>query len=226
MRQVTIGTVLLLAVLIAAGCVPQATPQPTAIVELATPEELPTVETLPTGEPQDEATQEATEPSRADSGSQTTGIAIVDEVIAAVLSGDGDLTFPLINFTTAGCTAAEGLGGPPKCLPGQPEGDPVDYLSVLGPGEGVTVPPDEVNSLLPLPAESLHGVYRVPEDAFEEPGWPVGEYGLVFSSTDSFTPSFTVRVDEGGIVRLDYHMEPAEEVLERDAGEIILGPPE
>jgi hypothetical protein len=209
MRQVYAGIVLLIAGLSAVGCGAQPAETPAA------------VETLPGEEPQAEATSEST---GGDTGAQTTGIGIVDEVIAAVLSGDGDVTYPLISFTTAGCTTAEGLGGPPKCLPGQPEGDPVNYLPVLGPGEGVTVPPDEISSLLPFPVESLYGVYRVPDDALEEPGWPVGEYGLVFASTDSFTPALTLRVDEGGIVRADYHMEQPGEVLERDAGEVILGP--
>ena len=79
----------------------------------------------------------------------------LDPVISAVLSNDLEARRALIHFTTAGCTNAQGLGGPPKCEPGQTEGTPVQYLPILGPGEGVTVLPEDLDRSLDFQAETL-----------------------------------------------------------------------
>ena len=84
----------------------------------------------------------------------------VNRVATAVLSNDLEARRELVHYTTAGCTNALGLGGPPKCDPGQAEGTPVDYLPILGPGEGAPILPEAVNEVLGFPAETFYAAYR------------------------------------------------------------------
>ena len=77
-----------------------------------------------------------------------TGISELDRLAAVVLDNDLEARRELLRFTTAGCTTADGLGGPPKCDPGQAEGTPVDFLPIMGPGEGLALLPGEVDESL------------------------------------------------------------------------------
>lgn len=63
---------------------------------------------------------------------ERTGIAELDSIIEIALSGDAAQLRSLIEFTPAYCTNAEGLGGPPKCLPDEAEGALVEVLPFLG----------------------------------------------------------------------------------------------
>lgn len=146
---------------------------------------------------------------------------MVDRVAAAILAQDVSATRELIHFTTAGCTNADGLGGPPKCVEGQAEGAPVDFLPMLGPGEGATILAEDVESVLPLAASELVGVYAVPEDAYEDPVWPAGDYGLVFASSDAFIKTITVLVTDDGIVRVNHHMESPADVIAASGGTLV-----
>jgi hypothetical protein len=147
----------------------------------------------------------------------------------------------LVDFTTAGCTNADGLGGPPKCQPGQAEGTQVDYLPVLGPGEGAPVLPDAVDESLDFPAEALYAVYRRADEPIRDIYYPPGEYGLFFTTgePESAVQYILVHADMAGrIVRLDYLACPVneageiiemeglacspEQLMARDAGEVLL----
>lgn len=168
----------------------------------------------------------------------------VNRVAIAVLSNDLEARRKLVHYTTAGCTTADGLGGPPKCAPDQAEGAPVEYLPVLGPGEGVPVLPEAVDGVLDFPAEAFYAAYRRSDEPIRDVYYAPGEYGLFFA-TDETEPNIQfvlVHADaEGHIVRLDYLACPVdkdgqivevdgltcspEQIIERDAAELLLAPP-
>lgn len=177
-------------------------------------------------------------------GNWSTGIPEVNRIVTAVLSNDLDARRELVRYTTAGCTKADGLGGPPKCDPDQAEGTLVEYLPVLGPGEGVPVLPEAIDETLDFPAETLYAAYRRTDEPIRDIYYPPGEYGLFFATGEGQTNFQFVLVHAGTagrIVRLDFLACPVDEngqiveaagltcspeqIMERDAGEILLSPP-
>jgi len=156
-----------------------------------------------------------------------TDIAIVDTIIDAVLADDRDALRELVHYTITGCTHADGLGGPPKCESGQAEDTPVEVFPVLGPGEGSHVQRGDIDRVWPPGPKTLYAVYRVSGDAYREESWPAGDYGIVFRIDGEPFPAMALRVDAGGIVRLDYGAVTSIQVsLERDVDEFILPPPD
>src|SRR5829696_4352728 len=61
-----------------------------------------------------------------------TGVEVVDKVLAAVARGNTEELRSLIQYTAAPCTTAQGMGGPPKCNEGEPEGQMLQVLPFLG----------------------------------------------------------------------------------------------
>ena len=146
----------------------------------------------------------------------------VDRVIDAMLDADRSAFRGLIRFLTAPCTTREGLGGPPKCGPGETDGTPVEAFPVGGP-EGTFVRPVDIDRLLPGQMTGLYAVYRVPASAYRESYWPAGNYGVVFLRPDN---SFLIaRVDEAGIVRLDYPPVSSPDGLSGWIGQEMVLPP-
>jgi hypothetical protein len=171
----------------------------------------------------------------------TTGIPELDQLITVILSNDLAARRELVNYTSTGCTNAEGLGGPPRCQPGQAEGTPVEYLPVLGPGEGVPVLPEAVNETLDFPAEALYAAYHRADEPVRDIYYRPGEYGLFFTAGEGegAIQYVLVHADMAGrIVRLDYLACPVDEtgeiiemeglacspeqIMERDADELLL----
>jgi hypothetical protein len=147
----------------------------------------------------------------------------VDEVVAAVLAGDASLQREMIHYTSLPCRTVEGLGGPPPCREGESEGTIVDVLPVIG-GEGAHLRQEEIESWPGLNVTELVAAYRLSDQVFADENYPAGEYGLLFSGV-SEAEAITVHVWDGGIVRIDYHMGASlEDVIEREAGEMILEP--
>ncbi|MGW8227107.1 MAG: hypothetical protein ACWGOY_15300, partial [Anaerolineales bacterium] len=66
-------------------------------------------------------------------------------VIEAILYGSITDRAELVSYTTTACTTADGLGGPPKCEPGEAEGTLVEVLPILA-GEGTFSRPESVQS--------------------------------------------------------------------------------
>lgn len=155
-----------------------------------------------------------------------TGIPDVDNVLAAVASGNPQELYALINFTTAPCTNTEGLGGPPKCTEGEPEGTQLEVLPFIG-SEGGFIRQNEIGRWQGVDAQALYGVYRVSGTALNEAYYPPGEY-LIFFVPRENEPAVALRVADGGIVRVDYHFnvfpESLQSVIVRDTSEVILGP--
>ena len=146
-------------------------------------------------------------PPRATPSMTATGMANVDAVIAAMLSNNADARLALWQPMLAGCTTREGLGGPPKCNAGEAEGTVVEFLPVIGPGEGSTIRSIDVASQLGVPVGKLLGAYRVKAGATREPEYPAGEIALIFASANADS-TIAVRLQNGRIVRLDYLMQP------------------
>lgn len=154
-----------------------------------------------------------------------TGVAIVDELIAATQGEDLEALRPLLHFITVPCTTADGLGGPPKCEEEQTEGTPVEVFPIWGP-EGHYVQPHNVDIFLEsLQLGPLYAVYQVADAGTPQAEYePAGEYGVVFSGAESDTP-VTLLVDERGIVRAVFaYGETPAGVVERASGELLLGP--
>ena len=155
--------------------------------------------------------------------STRTGIADVDDVIAAVESGDVQVLRDLVRFTTVGCTKAEGMGGPPKCQAGEAEGTPVNVFPFLGP-EGSFMREADISNFLPIDMIGLFAVYSVSASAYSEEAYPAGEYAAVFTTIEN--QIFIVFQIREGIVRMDTVFSPSsrDTVIQRDASELILAP--
>lgn len=174
-----------------------------------------------------------------------TGVQALDHLAAIILDNNLEARRDLISFATAGCTTADGLSGPPKCEPGQAEGAPVDFLPVMGPGEGLALLLGEVHESLDFQADGLYAAYRRADTPIRDTHFAPWEYGLFFSigETESNIQYVLVHANtDGHIIRLDFLACPRNEegriiepefltcsprqIIERDAGELLLPPQE
>jgi hypothetical protein len=153
-----------------------------------------------------------------------TGLDEIDRILAVVESDDLQRLRDLLGFTTTACTTADGLGGPPKCLPGEAESTLVDVLPFLG-GEGSFIRKADVQDWPGIDVSHLYAVYRVSESAYSEEFYPAGEYAIMFVGRDN-VPGIVLQVREGKIIRIDYTFDVSSRaaILQRDASELILTP--
>lgn len=129
------------------------------------------------------------------------GVQDVDLLIDAVLVNNLEARRRLIAYTITPCTTAQGMGGPPKCAPGEANGAPVEVFPFLG-EEGEHIRPPAIDRILQFAVEGLYAVYRVPESAFRAEYWPAGAYAIIFLAT-GLQRQATVFVTNGKIVRLE-----------------------
>ena len=157
-----------------------------------------------------------------------TGIGAIDTVLDAIAFSDLQKQRALINFLTAPCTFADGLGGPPKCRQAETEGTEVEVLPFIG-GEGTFLRRDESVEWGGIDALGLYAIYRVSEGTPVEEYYPAGDYAIIFAAPDN-RPAPVVRVNDGGIVRVDFLFDTSLEALNamiaRESAEIILTPRE
>lgn len=155
-----------------------------------------------------------------------TGIEDVDNVLAVVAGGDRGELENSIQYTTAPCTTADGLGGPPKCNEGEAEGTLVEALPMIG-SEGGFIRKADIDNWTSVDASSLFAVYKVSEEGVEEEYYPRGQYAIVYLSSD-YGVGVTLRVSDGRIVRVDYpfyvSLQELKNTVEQDASEVILMP--
>jgi hypothetical protein len=152
-----------------------------------------------------------------------TGVAGLDAIIAAVLAGDTTAQKNLIGYTEAGCSSAEGLGGPPPCLPGEPEGTPVEVLPILG-AEGGYIRKSDIGAWEGLRSADLYAAYEVSDAAYTEPNFPAGEYALVFGGTSGTGSDFTLQVRDGRIVRIDHYFGADPRISREDVVRYLVSP--
>lgn len=223
MKAKTILIHLLVSFVVLSACAPAATAEPVAppAAPMASQEPKETENSIaPT------ATSTVTEEPKSPGSyplSTRTGIADVDEVLAAVESGDAQALRDLIRFTTVGCTNAEGLGGPPKCRAGEAEGTPVHVLPFLG-SEGSFLHQAELASFQPMNVLGIYAVYSVSDSAYAEEAYPAGEHAVMFTTADDQI-AIVLQIRKG-IVRIDTLFSPTsrDTVIQRDASEMVLAP--
>jgi len=181
---------------------------------------------VPMTTPTQETTAPEPQPTLAEkyhSLSTRTGIEEIDIILAAVESGDPQELHTLFSFTRTACMTVHALGGPPPCREGEAEGTVVEVLPSLGP-EGSFMRKDEIGNWQGLGAVGLYAVYRVSDRAYSDEYYPKGDYGIILVGGENRS-NFVLQVSHEGIVRIDY---PAalDEILARDASEVILAPKE
>lgn len=152
-----------------------------------------------------------------------TGIAEIDAIIETMLSGNPQAEIQFLQFSLLPCTHADGLGGPPKCEPGEEEGTPIEAFPFLGP-EGGHMRRGEMEDWAGIQVSSVYAVYRVSERVYSDDAYPAGEYAIVFTTANNEF-FITAQVRAGKIVRLDFNFgNPSEIDLEQVASEVILAP--
>jgi hypothetical protein len=125
-------------------------------------------------------------------------------VLEALFRGSIEERRSLVQYVTAGCTTADGLGGPPKCAAGEAEGTLVEVFPV-GEAEGYFVRPEEIDRTLEFTVDALYAVYRPAPGRDPVEHWPVGEYALLFErQMNNFSLPVTVLVQDGKLVRLGF----------------------
>jgi hypothetical protein len=139
----------------------------------------------------------------------------------AASSGSTQDSLALVRFSTFPCTHREGLGGPPKCLPTEEEGTPVEVLPFLG-AEGSHMRRSEIGSWSGIGPAQLYAAYKNPDRPYPDEFFPEGEFGVAFLLEDE-TNVVVFQVAEEGILRIDYYpLASFEELLENS--EVLLGP--
>ncbi|NJN43585.1 MAG: hypothetical protein HC806_01810 [Anaerolineae bacterium] len=151
------------------------------------------------------------------------------KAIAKLLLGiDGNfLPLEKIQYLTAPCTTADGLGGPPKCAEGQADGTLIEVFPVGGP-EGSYATADNIESVLAsMTLKRLYAVYEIPSDTYTDEYCPIGQYALLFERELNDIPMpITAHVRDGKLVRLDFHFGVSEEdELQSIPVELVLIPP-
>jgi hypothetical protein len=140
------------------------------------------------------------------------------------LTNDVDALIGLTQFITLNCiTEPQGLGGPPLCAEGEADATALEVLPV-GSSEGTYVRRANIAAQYPAAPYSLVAVYRVPEDQQQDETFPAGEYSIIFiDESQSFFNAVNIRVNDQGIVRIDYNSWP-DIVTGFGIGEFILPP--
>lgn len=155
-----------------------------------------------------------------------TGIPEIDLVVGAYLSNNLSSQKRLFNYRFTPCTHEDGLGGPPKCRPEEPEGKPVEVISFYGP-EGDHMRADEADDWTGINVVGLYAVFTPSENIFVSEDYPIGTYAIAFVMEGD--QGFSIlHVEDGRVVRFDW--DPGIPGQGLDVGfyadEIILGPVE
>lgn len=118
---------------------------------------------------------------------------IVGQVISAVVSKQTSSLVPLIAYQQVGCTTAQGLGGPPKCKPGDAQGTVYRvFPSGTCEGEWATDGAATITQLVPT-FDQLYAAAKVAApNPDPEPYWPKGESVVVFSGANGAPGGYLV----------------------------------
>lgn len=172
-----------------------------------------------------DAPTEPTDPKMDYSLNARTGFADIDRILAALQTGEPEELHKLIHYTAAPCTAADGLGGPPKCRIGEVEGTIFNVLPLMG-SEGGFIRQEEIMDWMGVDANGLYAIYHVSKDGRVEEYYPRGEYAVVLKTVNGSV--FSLRIAEGGIVRVDslfgVTQESLDALVQQDASDVILAP--
>jgi len=141
-----------------------------------------------------------------------TGIAVVDALAHTIATKDLAAFADAIHYTEIPCTNAEGLGGPPPCPEGQPEGTVVAVLPIVE-SHLHFADAANLNPVMMLDLDPLYAVYEAPDVttsvyAFPELEieWPVARYVLVYPHASHPNAAVSMMVTaEGKVMRSVYH---------------------
>ncbi|MCC6904257.1 MAG: hypothetical protein IT326_00340 [Anaerolineae bacterium] len=150
----------------------------------------------------------------------------ITPLVEAFLTGDISDRRELVQFLSTACTAADGLGGPPKCAPGEAEGTLVEVFPVLE-SEGYFARPSEIDRILDFTVDGLYAVYRPSPGSDPEAYWPTGEYALLFERQSAgISLPITAFAQDGRLVRLafSYPAEPAALLDQIPTDQVLLDP--
>ncbi len=146
----------------------------------------------------------------------------LQNLITIVENGDRQALLSVLEFNTVSCTQAEGLGGPPKCAPEEPEGTIVEVLPFLGP-EGYFLRRENLETWPGLNVTGLYAVYVVSAQAFSDEYYPAGKYAIVFSGRQP-NSIITLQVRDGKIVRIDGDFSSPMHIPAADVQKYLIGP--
>ena len=149
-------------------------------------------------------------------------------VVLAILRGSYLDVKALVRYTTTPCTSADGLGGPPKCLPTEADGTLIDAF-LLGGSEAHFVRPTEIEPSLQFSVKGLYAVYHVQPNPNKQIDSPTGEYALVFDRDQNDYPlPIIAYVTDDKLVSLDFKMgvSPQEIIDGLSLSDIVVAPTE
>ena len=133
-----------------------------------------------------------------------TGVASVDALIRAMHAVDAPaLAGAIVSFNIGCVTEPQGIGGPPLCEDGEPEGTPIEVLPSAY-CEGFYARVESMGDSffeIVRAAPRLFSVYEV-EDGEANPNWPRGDYAVVFALAKG--GARTVYIGSAGIVNVRY----------------------
>ena len=148
----------------------------------------------------------------------------LESLIEIIKQGNVDEIISLIELNDSQCTNADGLGGPPKCNEGEPEGSMVRVLPIMGP-EGHFIRESEIESWVEqLEVTELYAIYEVSVKAYSDENYPVGDIALVFIGEPN-TVNITFQIKDGRIVRVDYGFGSPPHINENSVEKFLLSPP-
>ena len=102
----------------------------------------------------------------------------------------------------------------------------MEVLPFMGP-EGHFMSKNEIENWQGIEVSGLYAIYRVSAAVTYEEYYPAGEVAIIFVAPEN-RPAVSLRISEGGIVRVDHVFETSPEsleaILEREASELILAP--
>jgi hypothetical protein len=159
----------------------------------------------------------------------TTGIDRLDEIIDAVLAGDGPRLLAQIVPLELACAVspAGGIPQPPRCPRGVADGSVVEAFPVGGP-EGSYLLAAEAQTAFRGLLDSSPGLYSVHRVTTikPDPRWPTGDYAIVFVGLGQVRGVLVHATDEG-IVNVTYgggRTDPAIFVRNVPASDFLLPP--
>lgn len=147
----------------------------------------------------------------------------LDRIIKVFLEQKFESRQPLMQMLRTTCTESEFVVGPPLCLSGQREGDPVIVFPYRFQRAVHYVTPNDLNSFLEFPLAGLHAVRRFTGASSELDFWPAGEYGVMLAAADGQL-GVELIVQAGQVVRIEFWPMSAVEALEGTT-DYLLPPP-
>jgi hypothetical protein len=153
-------------------------------------------------------------------GARTSGVQIVDGIIAAMRARDAVALIALTDFDTVECTAEQtGIGGPPLCAPGEPVGTTVGVIWGAS-CEGYPIRREEVLAAYQRLLEQQRDVFAVTDRGEGESQYSFGRgrYELVFSgAVDPAAPpiarstrNVALTATQAGVTTLRFGCGPAQ----------------